>query len=75
MNKKKFIYGGKTIYYLVKDITWKEVRGKEMAKAFMIIFDENNVQKDVFAVYDERYIVMYGMPDDAKRWYKEYING
>lgn len=74
VNKKSFVYNGHTICYFIKDIEWKEARGKEMASAIMVMFDENGTQNDVFAVYDERYRVAYAMPDDALRWYKEYIN-
>ncbi len=71
---KSFQYQGKTIYYFVKDIEWKEVRGKEMANALMVLCDENGTQIGAFAIYDERYNVMHAMPDDALRWYKEYKN-
>lgn len=75
MNDMKSLqYNGETIYYFVKDIEWKEVRGKEMANAIMVLCDENGTQNDVFAIYDERYKVLYAMPDDAIRWYKEYMN-
>ena len=74
INKKSFVYDGQTIYYFVKDIKWKEVRGKEMASAFMVICDEGDSQNNFFAIYDERYKVMYAMPDDAKRWYEEYLS-
>ena len=72
--KKSFQYNGNTIYYFVKNIEWKEIRGKEMASALMVICDENDNQNDFFAIYDERYKVMYAMPDDALRWYEEYLN-
>ena len=75
INIKYFIYDGKTIFYFVKDITRKEVRGKEIANAIMVICDENGTQNHVFAIRGERYKVMYAMPDDALQWYKEYING
>ena len=70
---KNFQYKGETIYYFVKDIEWKEVRGKEMANAIMVICDEKGTQNDVFAIYDERNKIMCAMPDDAKRWYEESI--
>lgn len=71
---KSFRYNGETIYYFVKDIEWKEVCGKETANAIMVICDKNGTQNNVFAIYDERCKVMYAMPDDAARWYKEYMN-
>ena len=75
MNDMKSLqYNGGTIYYFVKDIEWKEVRGKEMANAIMVLCDKNGTQNDVFAIYDERYKVLYAMPDDAKRWYEEYLS-
>ena len=40
----------------------------------MVICDENGTQIDFFAIYDDRYTVMYAMPDDAKRWYEEYLS-
>lgn len=73
INKKQFLYNGQTICYFVKDIKWKEIRGKEMASAIMVICDENNNHNDFFAIYDERYRVLYAMPDDAKRWYENYL--
>ena len=73
-DKKSFQYKGKTIYYFVKDIEWKEVRGKEIANAIMVLCDENGTQNDVFAIRDERYKVMYAMPDDAEVWYEKHIN-
>ena len=75
INKKSFVHNGQTIYYFVKNIEWKEIRGKEMASVFMvicIICNENDDQNDFFAIHDERNKVMYAMPDDAKRWYEEY---
>lgn len=71
---KSFQYNGKTIYYFVKNIEWKEIRGEEMASAFMVICDKNDTHNDFFAIYDERYKIIYAMPDDAKRWYEEYIS-
>lgn len=62
------------MYYFVKNIELKEVRGKEMASALIVVCDENDTQNDVFAVYDERRKVMYAMPDDVKRWYEEYLS-
>ena len=40
----------------------------------MEVFDENHNALDVFQVYDEKTQVLYAMPDDALRWYKEYMN-
>ena len=74
ISKKSFLYNEKTIYYFVKNIEWQEVRGKEMASALIVVCDENDTQNDVFAVYDERYKVMYAIPDDVKRWYEEYLS-
>jgi len=74
INKKSFVHNGQTIYYFVKNIEWKEIRGKEMASAFIVICNENDDQNDFFAIHDERYKVMYAMPDDAKRWYEEYLS-
>ncbi len=74
VNKKSFPYKGSAIYYFVKNIEWKEVCGKEMASGFMVICDENDAQNDFFAIYDEKNKVMHAMPDDAKRWYEEYLN-
>lgn len=73
---KCFAYNGERIYYYVKDvdINLKEVRGREMASAYIVICDDKKNQRDVFHVYDERYNVLYAMPDDAKRWYEEYLN-
>lgn len=73
INKKSFVYNGQMVYYFVKDIKWKETQGKEMASAFMVIHNENDSQSDSFAIYDERYKVMYAIPDNAKRWYEEYL--
>lgn len=74
VNKKSFVYNGNTIYYFIKDIELIETRCKEMASAIVVICDKNSTHNDVFAIYDERYKVMYAMPDDALRWYREYIN-
>ena len=71
---KNFEYNGQTIYYFVKDITFKETRGKEMASGYMIVCDENSNQTGVFALYDERTKVIYALPNDAKRWYDDYLN-
>ena len=71
---KSFLYKEETIYYFVKDIKWKEVRGEEVANACMVVCDENGTQNIVFTIYDERYKVIYAMPNDAKRWYEEYLN-
>lgn len=64
----------KTISYCVKDIKWKETKGKEMANALMVVCDENNNQIETFAIYDEKYKVMYAMSDDALRWYEDYLS-
>ena len=73
-NKKSFQYNGNTVYYFVKNIDWKEIHGKEMASALMFICDENDNQNEFFAIYDEKYKVMYAMPHDALRWYEEYLS-
>lgn len=73
-NKNSFQYNGNTVYYFVKNIDWKEIRGKEMANALMFICDENDNQNDFFSIYDEKYKVMHAMPNDALRWYKEYLS-
>lgn len=75
-NLKSFEYNGKTIYYNIKDIDirLKPIKGVEKASAYMDIFDENHNAIDVFQVYDEKNLVIYGMPSDAKRWYEEYLN-
>ena len=59
-------------FYLLKDIVIKEHRGEEMASANITIYDENRNEIDVFAVYDERYKVLYAMPQDVKRWFEEH---
>ena len=74
INKKCFIHKGQTLYYLVKDIEFKEVRGKEMAKAIMMIRNESDTKNYTFAIYDEKDKVLYSMPDDALRWYEEHTN-
>lgn len=73
---KSFPYNGKTIYYITKDIdiNLRERNGVEMASCYMEVFDENHNALDVFQVYDEKTKVLYAMPDDALRWYKEYMN-
>ena len=73
MNLKCFQYKAQILYYFVKDIQFKEVRGKEMADAYMVICDENMNQKDFLRVYDEKYKVLYAMPIDAEKWYKDYL--
>lgn len=74
-NKNNFIYKGKIIYYFIKDIELKEVRGKEMANAIMVICDQNDNQKDFFSVYDEKDKVLYAMPSDALRWFEKFQRG
>ena len=74
IGNKSFIYNGQIIYYFVKDVVWYEFRGKEKASAYMVICDENGTQNDVFAICDERYKVLYAMPDDAKRWYEVHVS-
>lgn len=71
---KIFVHNEKTFYYVVKDISWKEVGNKEMANAFMEIFDENCNAKVSFAIYDERNKVMNNLPNDAHGWYDGYLN-
>ncbi len=75
-NFKSLEYNNKTIYYCLKDINihLRNIRGKEMAKAFMMIFDENKNQIDLVPVYDEEIKVINAMPFDAKKWYEEHIN-
>lgn len=71
---KNFSYNGKIIKYFVKDIQWKEVQGVEMASAIMVICDENKNQTDFFNIYDEKYKVLYAMPIDSERWYRDYLS-
>ena len=74
-NKKKyFVYNDETLYYIIKDIEPTEHNGEEWARAFMLIFDENDNNKDSFIVTDERIKVLYAMPNDAKLWYEKYKN-
>lgn len=46
-----------------------------MASAIMVVCDENDNQIDFFKIYDEWYKVICALPEDAKRWYEECING
>lgn len=71
---KKFPYNGEIMYYFVKDIKWEAVQGTEMASAIMVVFDENKNQKEFFGIRDEKYKVLYAMPNDAGRWYGDYLN-
>lgn len=45
-----------------------------MASAIMVICDENKNQTDFFNIYDEKYKVLYAMPIDAERWYRDYLS-
>ena len=71
-NKNNFIYKGKIIYCFIKDIELKEVRGKEMANTIMVIYVQNDNQKDFFSAYDEKDKVLYATPSDALRWFEKF---
>ncbi len=73
-NEKSFTYEGQTLYYSIKDVEFSVHKGIEWATGIMLIFDENHIHKDTFAVSDERNKVLYAMPNDAKFWYEEYKN-
>ena len=45
-----------------------------MAQGIMIICDENDNQKEVFSIYDEKYKVIYAMANYALRWYDNHQN-
>ena len=69
-----FEYKGRIIHYFIKDIDLKKISGKEMAQGIMIICDENDNQKEVFSIYDEKYKVIYAMANYALRWYDNHQN-
>ena len=72
-NLKCFLYKGDTIYYFLKNIELKDICGKEMASAYMVVCDKEGKQKDVFHVYRERYEVLYAMEQDVCKWYEDHL--
>ncbi len=72
---RKFELNNKTYHYYVKDIENKLNRNGEIekSKATMVVYEDLNLPYEFFSISGESKRIQYAMPDDAKKWYEDYL--